>query len=121
MDKLVQRDNLSNDWSYLAGLRWGEIWAGVDAASYAELVDWSDPECLDRPVPLPTLARQYLPDVLQEADEHGEDFEMEAFTLGFFEVVREARGAAEAVALERGTEPEVIKRAFRSLIYKGSN
>ena len=91
MEKLIQRDNLSNDWSYLAGLSWGEIWAGVDAASYTELVEWSDPECLDRPVPLPTLARQYLPDVVQEADEHGEDFEMEAFALGFFEAGSSAR------------------------------
>ncbi len=70
---------------------------------------------------MPTLARQYLPDVPQEAVEHGEDFEMEAFALGFFQAVREARGAAEAVARERGTEPEVIKMVFQSLIYKGSN
>ena len=91
----MEERNVSTDWSLLNGREWGEIWAGVDAADYAELVEWSDPECLDRNIPLPNLARQYLPDVLEEAEEQVEEFNLNAFERVFLEVVQEARRTSE--------------------------
>jgi len=62
--------NVSTEWSYREGLEWGEIWAGMDAGSYAELVEWSKPDCLGR-MPIEDFARNYIEEVTEEAEKQG--------------------------------------------------